>query len=63
MDETPHGLLIRTDAAKLTSAPGIYAAGDTARLPTNVTLAAADGVLAGAGLHAALIEDALKQPR
>ena len=61
MEETPHGLLIRTDAAKLTSVPGIYAAGDTARLPTNVTLAAADGVLAGAGLHAALIEDALTQ--
>jgi thioredoxin reductase len=55
MEETPHGLLIRTDAAKLTSIPGVYAAGDTARLPTNVSLAAADGVLAGAGLHGALI--------
>jgi len=29
MEETPHGPLIRTDATKLTSVPGIYAAGDT----------------------------------
>jgi thioredoxin reductase len=53
--DTPHGQLIETQADKLTSVAGIYAAGDTARLPTNVTLASADGVLAGAAIHQALI--------
>jgi thioredoxin reductase len=53
--DTPHGQLIETGADKLTSVAGIYAAGDTARLPTNVTLASADGVLAGAAMHQALI--------
>jgi thioredoxin reductase len=53
--ETAHGALIGTDANKATSVPGVYAAGDSARLPSNVTLAAADGVLAGAAIHQALI--------
>jgi thioredoxin reductase len=61
LDETPHGPLVRTDAGKLTSVPGVYAAGDTARLPSNITLAAADGVLAGAAIHAALIADAVER--
>jgi thioredoxin reductase len=61
MDDTPHGPLIRTDVNKLTSIPDVYAAGDTARMPSNVMLAAADGVLAGAGIHAALIADSLKK--
>jgi thioredoxin reductase len=45
----------------MTSVPGLYAAGDTARLPSNVTLASADGVLAGAAIHQALIADDLKE--
>jgi thioredoxin reductase len=53
--ETAHGALLRTDANKETSVTGVYAAGDTARLPSNVTLASADGVLAGAAIHQALI--------
>jgi thioredoxin reductase len=59
LEDTPHGKLIVTDERKLTSVRGIYAAGDTARLPSNVTLAAADGVLAGAAIHQALIADSL----
>jgi thioredoxin reductase len=55
IDDTPHGQLIQTGADKLTGVAGVYAAGDTARLPTNVTLASADGVLAGAAIHQALI--------
>jgi thioredoxin reductase len=53
--ETANGALIETNASKATSVPGVYAAGDSARLPSNVTLAAADGVLAGAAIHQALI--------
>jgi hypothetical protein len=34
---------------------------DTARLLSNVTLASADGVLAGASIHQALIADDLEQ--
>jgi thioredoxin reductase len=60
IDDTPHGLLIGTGTDRQTSVPGIYAAGDTARLPTNVTLASADGVLAGAAIHQALIADDLE---
>jgi thioredoxin reductase len=59
LEDTPYGKLTATDAGKLTSVRGIYAAGDTARLPSNVTLAAADGVLAGAAIHQALIADSL----
>ncbi|HZG10313.1 MAG TPA: NAD(P)/FAD-dependent oxidoreductase [Allosphingosinicella sp.] len=61
IEETPHGALIGTGPDKQTSVPGIYAAGDTARLPTNVTLASADGVLAGAAIHQALIAGEMEQ--
>lgn len=57
MDETPIGPIIRTDDWKQTTTPGVYAAGDAARMASNVTLAAADGVLAGIGLHRSLIEE------
>jgi thioredoxin reductase len=59
--ETPHGELIHTGEDKQTSVPGIYAAGDTARLPSNVTLASADGVIAGAAIHQALISGDLER--
>jgi thioredoxin reductase len=58
---TPHGALIGTGPDKQTSVPGIYAAGDTARLPSNLTLASADGVLAGAAIHQALIAGDVEQ--
>jgi thioredoxin reductase len=59
LEDTPHGKLIATDERKLTSVRGIYAAGDTARLPSNVTLAAAPASTPSAAVHQALIADSL----
>ncbi|PRD44709.1 thioredoxin reductase [Phyllobacterium phragmitis] len=58
-DDGPFGAVIHTDAAKMTSVPGVYAAGDIARPAHNATLASADGVIAGAQLHQALIFEPL----
>lgn len=57
IEETPIGEIIRTDDMKQTTVPGVFAAGDAARMMSNVTLAAADGVMAGIGLHRSLIEE------
>ncbi len=55
-DEGWLGPVIRTDpATKMTTVPGVYAAGDAATLRQNATLASADGVLAGAAVHQALV--------
>ena len=59
VDDGPFGPIIRVDAVKLTSVPGIYAAGDIARAPHNATWAAADGVTAGTALHQALVFEPL----
>lgn len=59
VDDGPLGPLIRTDAAKLTSVPGVYAAGDIARAPHNASWAASDGVTAGVSLHQALVFEPL----
>lgn len=53
-DDGPFGLVIRTDAWKETTVPRVYAAGDIARVPHNVTWASADGVTAGIGAHRSL---------
>ncbi|MBC7924196.1 MAG: NAD(P)/FAD-dependent oxidoreductase [Bryobacteraceae bacterium] len=58
-DDGPFGPIIRTDAARLTTVPGVYAAGDIARVPHNATWASADGVTAGSSLHQALIFEPL----
>jgi thioredoxin reductase len=58
-DDGPMGPIIRTDAWKATTVPGVFAAGDAARQMQNATLASADGVLAGIGAHQSLIRDAL----
>lgn len=55
LDDGPFGPVIHTDAAKLTSVPGVYAAGDAARVPHNASWAAADGVTAGISLHQSLV--------
>lgn len=55
LDEGPSGEVIRVDATMRTSVPGIYAAGDCARWPSNAMLAAADGVMAGSAVSQALI--------
>ena len=53
-DDGPFGPVVRTDAWKETTVPGVYAAGDMARAPHTVTWAAADGVSAGIALHRSL---------
>ncbi len=55
IDDGPAGPIIRTDADKMTSVPGLYAAGDIARAPHSVSWAVADGVTAGTSLHRALV--------
>jgi thioredoxin reductase len=59
LDEGPFGPVICTDGAKLTTVPGVYAAGDAARVPHNATWAAADGVTAGTSLHQSLVFERL----
>jgi thioredoxin reductase len=59
LDDGPFGLVIRTDAAKSTTVPGVYAAGDIARVPHNASWAAADGVTAGVFLHRSLVFEPL----
>ena len=54
-DDGPAGPVIRTDAMKMTTVPGVFAAGDAAMLFHNATLASADGVMAGASLHRAMV--------
>lgn len=53
-DDGPFGPVVRTDASKETTVPGVYAAGDMARAPHTVTWAAADGVSAGIAVHRSL---------
>jgi thioredoxin reductase len=51
----PSGPMLRVDDLKMTSVPGVYAAGDAAQMRHNATLASADGVLAGVALHRSLV--------
>lgn len=55
IDEGPIGPIIRTDSDKMTTVPGLYAAGDIARAPHSVSWAVADGVTAGTAAHRALV--------
>lgn len=55
LDEAPLGLMIRTDAQKMTTVPGVYAAGDITRGAHTVAFACADGVTAGIALHRSLV--------
>jgi len=57
MEETLAGTIVRTDEWKQTTVPGVFAAGDTARAMSNLTLASADGVMAGVALHRSLIAE------
>jgi len=54
-DDSPYGRVLRTDAMKATSVPGVYACGDAARPGGSVPLAVADGAVAGAAAHQSLI--------
>jgi thioredoxin reductase len=55
MEDGPTGPFIKVDGMKMTTVPGVYAAGDITRAMHNVTFAAADGVMAGVSAHASLI--------
>jgi pyruvate/2-oxoglutarate dehydrogenase complex dihydrolipoamide dehydrogenase (E3) component len=55
MGEGPLGPMVRVDDANMTTVPGVYAAGDVARQPSNAMLAAADGVRAGSAVSQSLI--------
>jgi len=54
--DSPLGVLIDVDAQKQTSVPDVYAAGD-ASVIGNITLASAEGVRAGVGIHHALVAE------
>ena len=54
LDEGPFGPVIRTDERKATTVPGVYAAGDAARLQHTVSFAVADGAMAGISAHQSL---------
>ncbi|MGX0975844.1 thioredoxin reductase [Roseovarius sp. MBR-51] len=53
--ETPLGSQLRTSDEKETSIRGAFACGDVARVPHSVSLAVADGALAGAQIHRSLV--------
>ncbi len=52
--ESPLGVLVEVDMMKQTSVANVYAAGDATTVG-NITLAMAEGVRAGAGVHHALV--------
>lgn len=54
LETTPFGVQIRTDM-KQTSVPGAFACGDVAHVPHSISLAVADGALAGAMVHRSLV--------
>jgi thioredoxin reductase len=55
MEEGTWGSLIQTDSQRMTTVPGVFAAGDITRSAHNVTWASADGVTAGVALHRSLV--------
>lgn len=55
LEDTPMGSQIRVDAMNRSSVPGIFACGDTARIPHSVTLAVGDGAMAGIQVHRSLV--------
>ncbi len=54
LETTPFGTQIKTDM-KQTSVPGAFACGDVAHVPHSISLAVADGALAGAMVHRSLV--------
>jgi thioredoxin reductase len=55
VDQGPFGPVIRTDDDRMTTVPGVFAAGDIARARHSVTWASADGVTAGVAAHRSLV--------
>ncbi len=63
LEEGMMGPIVQVDAMKMTSVPGVHAAGDAARAMANISFAMADGVMAAVGAHHALItEEGQAQP-
>ena len=63
VDDGPFGPVLRTDARKETSVPGVFAAGDAARVPHSASFAAGDGAMAGISAHQSLVFGASAAPR
>jgi thioredoxin reductase len=55
LEQGPMGAYVHVTDRKLTSVPGVFAAGDMARPAPTVALAVADGAMAGAAAHQSLI--------
>jgi len=55
--EGPRGPLVKTDEGKLTSVPGVYAAGDMARPTHSIPFAVSDGATAGTSAHQSLVAE------
>lgn len=55
LEETPLGKVVKTNAAKATSVPGVYACGDIVQPTGNISLAVSDGTLAGQAVHHSLV--------
>lgn len=55
LSQGPMGAFIAVDERKVTSVPGVFAAGDIARPMPTVALAVADGAMAGAAAHQSLV--------
>lgn len=58
LEEGPLGQFLKTDAMKETTAKGVFACGDVARVAGNVALSVGDGALAGAATHRSLMFEA-----
>ncbi len=54
-EEGPLGAIIKTDAVKETTIPNVFACGDAARAMASVSLAVADGAMAGISAHQSLV--------
>lgn len=55
VEDGPLGEIVKTDAERKTTVPGLYAAGDIAHAPHSVSLAVADGATAALSVHRALV--------
>lgn len=55
LEDGPMGRFIRTDEMRGTTVPGVWACGDAARQAGSVTLAVADGNMAGVAAHRSLM--------
>jgi thioredoxin reductase len=54
-NETPLGWMIHTEGLAQTSVPGVFAAGDIAKMPPSLSVAIADGAMAGIAVHRSLV--------